>query len=138
MSAPLIGGLIEAGMRVLDRILPNQEAKAAAQLELLKLQQAGEFKQLEADLQRSMGQLEINKAEAGSSDSFVARWRPAMGWCCVAIFAANYIVVPMLAWVSTMVDIPVPPRLDMGEVWPVLAAMLGIDAGALIRKAGRA
>ena len=47
---PLIGGLLDAGLKVLDRVLPDPAQKAAAQLELLKLQQTGEFKVLEADL----------------------------------------------------------------------------------------
>ena len=51
---PLIGGLLDAGLKVLDRVLPDPAQKAAAQLELLKLQQSGEFRQLEADLQLAL------------------------------------------------------------------------------------
>jgi len=123
---PLLGGLIEAGFKVLDRVLPDPEAKAAAQLELLKLQQAGEFKQLEADLALAAAQTDINKIEAASPDRFVSGWRPAMGWCCVAIFAANYIGSPLLAWLSPVLNVPPPPRLDIGEVLPVLLGMLGL------------
>lgn len=127
-------------MKVLDRVLPNPEAKAAAQLELLRLQQAGEFKQLEADLQLSIAQADINKIEAASDDNFTRRWRPAMGWCCVAIFACNYIGVPLLAWVSPLLDMPPPPRLEMGEVLPVLLGMLGLGSLRTVdkRNAGKA
>jgi hypothetical protein len=122
----LLGGLMEAAMKVLDRVLPDKEAKAAAQLELLKLQQAGEFKQLEAELAMASAQADINKIEAASSSVFVAGWRPFIGWTCGAIFAANYIAVPLLAWLSPLLDIPPPPRLDIGETLPVLVGMLGL------------
>ena len=126
MSLPILGSLIEAGLKVLDRVLPDPAAKAAAQLELLKLQQAGEFRQLEAELQMAAAQTDINKIEAASQDNFTRRWRPAMGWCCVAIFAANYIGAPLLAWLSPLLNIPPPPRLEIGEVVPVLLGLLGL------------
>lgn len=125
---PIIGGLIEAAIRVIEKVIPDPQAKAQAQLELLKLQQAGEFKQIEADLQLALAQTEINKIEATSPDKFVSGWRPAMGWCLVAIFAANYLGVPMLAWLSFAVDIPPPPRLEIGEVIPILLGMLGLGS----------
>lgn len=134
MGFPFVGELVAAGMKVLDKVLPDPAAKAAAQLELLKLQQAGEFKAMEAELALSLAQTDINKVEAGSEDNFVRRWRPAMGWCCVAIFAANYIGVPFLAWISPFFEIPPPPRLEMGEVLPVLLGMLGLGGLRTIEK----
>ena len=82
--APLIGGLLDAGLKILDKVIPDPQAKAAAQLELLKLQQAGEFKQLEADMQLALAQTQINQVEAASPDPFRAGWRPAAGWVYVA------------------------------------------------------
>lgn len=134
MGFPFVGELVAAGMKVLDRVLPDPAAKAAAQLELLRLQQAGEFKAMEADLALAIAQTDINKVEAASPDNFTRRWRPAMGWCCVAIFAANYIGVPLLAWVSPFFEIPPPPRLEMGEVLPVLLGMLGLGSLRTIEK----
>ncbi len=115
-------------MKVLDKVLPDPQAKAQAQLELLRLNQAGEFKEIDAQLEMARNQAEINKAEAASGNKFASSWRPAMGYCCVAIFAANYIGVPLLAWVSPMWDIPPPPRLEIGEVLPVLMGMLGLGS----------
>jgi hypothetical protein len=46
---------------VLDKIIPDPQAKAAAQIELVKLQQAGEFKELDTQLKYDLGQLEVIK-----------------------------------------------------------------------------
>ena len=50
---PVVGTLIEAALKIIDKVIPDPAQKAAAQLEVLKLNQAGEFKQLEADRLRA-------------------------------------------------------------------------------------
>lgn len=113
-------------MKIIDKVIPDPAAKAAAQLELIKLNQAGEFKAIEADLQMAQMQANVNLEEAKSANLFVSGWRPFMGWACGGIFVCNYIGVPFLAWISPLADIPPPPRLDIGEVLPVLLGMLGL------------
>src|SRR5690348_12541889 len=115
-------------MKILDKVIPDPQAKAQAQIELLRLNQAGEFKELDAQLEMARNQTAINVEEAKSTSLFVSGWRPAMGYCCVAIFAANYIGAPLLAWLSPVMHIPAPPRLDIGEVIPVLMGMLGLGS----------
>ena len=75
---PVFEALIGPVLQIVDKIIPDPEAKAKAQLELLKLQQAGEFKQLDADLQimlrkrRSMKRKptrKIRSAQAGDPQS---------------------------------------------------------------------
>ncbi len=131
----LLGPLLDLAGKVFDRVLPDPAAKAAAQLEVLKLAQAGEFKDMEGQLAMALAQTDINKIEAGSDDNFTRRWRPAMGWCCVAIFACNYIGVPLMAWISPLLHIPAPPRLEIGEVLPVLLGMLGLGTLRTVDKA---
>lgn len=114
--------------KVLDRVLPDQAAKDTARLEIAKLAQSGELAQLASDTQLAQGQIDINKIEAASDKLFVSGWRPAMGWVCVAIFTSNYIGVPLLAWISPKLGMAPPPRLDIGEVLPVLLGMLGLGA----------
>ena len=123
-----LDAILNVAGKVLDRVIPDPAAKAAAQLELAKLAQSGELAQLQAETQLAQGQIDINKIEAGNANLFVSGWRPAMGWCCVAIFAANYIGVPFLSWVSPKLGLAAPPRLDIGEVLPVLLGMLGLGA----------
>lgn len=125
MAFPLLE-VFNIGAKLIDRLLPNPEAKAAAQLELMKLQQSGELAALTAETELAKGQLEINKTEAASSSLFVSGWRPFIGWVCGGIFFANYVGVPLLAWLSGIWAIPAPPRLDIGEVLPVLLGLLGL------------
>ena len=125
---PLIGGLLDAGLKVLDRVIPDPQAKAQAQLELLKLQQAGEFRQLEADLQLALAQTEVNKVEAASSDPFKSNWRPAAGWICVLGLAYQFLAQPLLSWGSAIGGYPSPPVLELGDLYGLLFGMLGLGA----------
>lgn len=125
---PLIGGLLDAGLKVLDRVLPDPAQKAAAQLELLKLQQSGEFKQLEADLQLALAQTEVNKVEAASADPFKSGWRPAAGWVCVLGLLYQFLLQPLLAWGSVMQGYSAPPVLELGDLYGLLFGMLGLGA----------
>lgn len=132
---PLIGGLLEAGLKVLDRVIPDPAAKAQAQVELLKLQQAGEFKQLEADLQLALAQADINKIEAAAPDVFRSGWRPAAGWICVAGLGYQFLAQPLLEWASKWASIPTPPVLALGDLYGLLFGMLGLGAYRTFEKA---
>jgi len=125
---PLIGGLIDAGLKVLDRVLPDPAQKAAAQLELLKLQQSGEFRQLEADLQLALAQTKINEGEAASADPFKSGWRPAAGWVCVAGLAYQFLFQPLAAWSGGIHGWAPPPVLQLGDLYGLLFGMLGLGA----------
>lgn len=114
--------------KIADKIWPDPLERAKQQVRLLELEQAGEFKQIDAMLEAARQQTDINKAEAAHASVFVSGWRPAVGWVCVATLACNFIAVPLLAWASTVIDpsIPAPPRLEMAELFQVLLGMLGL------------
>ena len=131
---PLIGGVIEAGLKILDRVLPDPTQKLAAQLELLKLQQAGEFKALEADLQLALAQTEVNKVEAASPDLFKSGWRPAAGWVCVLGLLYQFLLQPLLAWGSTIQGYAAPPVLQLGDLYGLLFGMLGLGAYSSVER----
>ena len=114
--------------KLLDKIIPDPQAKAAAQIELLKLQQAGEFKELDAQLQRDLGQLEVNKAEAASGNAFAASWRPLCGYVCVLGLSYQFLIQPLLAWGSGIWAVPLPPNLDLGDLLTLLGGMLGLGS----------
>ena len=127
MTFPL-AGVLDLGAKLIDRLIPDKEKQAEAKLKLLELQQSGALAELTAETELAKGQLDINKTEAASASLFVSGWRPGLGWCCVAIFFANYIAVPMLAWAGGIWHLPAPSRLDIGEVMPVLLGMLGLGS----------
>lgn len=121
ISIPIIDGIF----RVIDKLIPDPVAKAQAQAEALRMQQAGEFKQIETDLQLALGQIETNKIEAGAPDLFRGGWRPAVGWVCVIGLLYTYLLQPLLSWASGMASVPAPPQLDLQELLVLLGGMLG-------------
>lgn len=117
---PTISGL-------LDKLIPDPEARAKAQLDLLKLQQDGEFKELDAQLQINLAQAEINKVEASSQNGFQAGWRPLAGYMCVAGLGYEFLLRPLLPWALTVsgVEAPPLPSLD-GVLFELMFGMLGL------------
>lgn len=114
-------------MDIIGKLIPDPAAKAEAQLKVLAMQQAGEFKQLEADIAMAQGQVDINKIEASSESLFKSGWRPGLGWVCVSAFAAKYIGGPLVFVIGQYVDHPVVlPPIDMTEMLPILIGMLGL------------
>lgn len=113
-------------LAIIDKIIPDPQAKAAAQLEAMKLAQAGEFKEIDAQLQRDIAQIEVNKLEAQSPDLFRGGWRPAVGWVCVIGLLYTYLGRPLLAWASGIWAVPAPPALDLGDLLILLGGMLGL------------
>lgn len=111
--------------KIIDKIIPDPTAKAQAQLEVLKLQQAGDFKQIEADLQVMLAQSRVNEIDAQSPNFFRGGWRPAVGWVCVTGMGYTYILAPFLGWVATMNGYPAPPGIDTYDLLIMLGGMLG-------------
>lgn len=70
MAADPVTALLNIGNTVIDKFFSSPEEKAKAKLDLLKLQQNGEFK--DAELQMS-----AILAEAKSSDPWTSRARPS-------------------------------------------------------------
>jgi len=128
MSFDPLSAAFELGKTAIEKIWPDPTARAVELRKLEELRQTGDLAQLNAHVQIMLGQLEINKVEAAHPSIFVAGWRPAVGWVCVAILAFNYIGVWLLEYVTLFFDAmpPVPKQMDMADLWPVLLGMLGI------------
>ena len=71
---PIIGGgLLKLGGSLIDKLFPDEEKKAAALLELRKLDQSGELESLKIQMSAIL-------AEAQSSDPWTSRARPSFLW----------------------------------------------------------
>lgn len=114
--------IVEIGARLLDKIIPDKDARAKAQFELMRAAQ-------DADLQLALGQLEINKQEAAHPSVFVSGWRPFLGWVCGISLVYNFLVYPLLLWVVAVfgAQIQVPP-LASENLLELVMAMLGLGA----------
>lgn len=130
MDPLLLGGLFKVAEGLIDRFFPDPEKKAAAQLELLKMQQNGELAKLAAETDLIKGQLAINQAEAGSDSVFVAGWRPAVGWVGALGLAYAAILEPVLRFASTVVFSYAGtfPVIDTDLTMQILFGILGLGA----------
>ena len=100
---------------VIDRIWPNKTEQ--------------EKQEMQAAMLVVQGQLDVNKAEAGSSSVFVAGWRPFIGWVCGAACAWNWIGLPVakVGLALAGMSLELSPA-DLTEMLPVLMGMLGLGA----------
>ena len=69
MNPLLLGGFFDLAGKVFDKIFPDPQQAAEAKLKLFEMQQTGELKLLE-------GQVEIITAEAKSESWLASSWRP--------------------------------------------------------------
>jgi uncharacterized membrane protein (DUF106 family) len=67
-----IAALLDVGSKLIDKLIPDPEAKARAQVQLLEMQQKGELAQLQADVNE---QQELTKRLQSdmSSDSWLSK-----------------------------------------------------------------
>jgi len=90
-----ITALLDVGMKVLDKFIPDPEAKAKAQTELLKMQQEGKLAELQTD-QIAMQETSKRWEADMSSDSWLSKNIRPMAL--IAIFAAYFIFTTMSAF----------------------------------------
>ena len=109
-----IFGAITALLPLIEKLIPDKDAREKATAELERLDQAGE-------LQVMLAQIAANRAEGQHASMFVAGWRPMVGWICAVALANNFLIVP---YVGAFTDAVQP--LDMGVMMPILMGMLGL------------
>jgi hypothetical protein len=119
--------IIPAVTSLLDKLIPDPQAKAEAQFKLLEMAQRGELAALDSEMRLALGQLEVNKAEA-STDTFRGGWRPFSGWVCGMGLAYEFLLRPILPWLVTVGggDVPPLPPIDVETLMVLLTGMLGL------------
>ena len=136
MNPLVISGLFSAAQSLIERFFPDPEKKAAAQLELLKMQQNGDLAQLAAETDLAKLQVQVNLEEAKSANWFVAGWRPFIGWICGCGLAYVSIIEPVArfaaqVWFHYTGAFPV---IDTTITMQVLLGMLGLAAARTVEK----
>ncbi|SHN66772.1 holin family protein [Desulfovibrio litoralis] len=130
----MIDGIFNFGTKIIDKLFPDKNEAERAKLKLIELQQNGELTQMQTLFEHDLAQAKINEVEAGHSSIFVAGWRPAVGWVCVLAIAWNFLFQPTFNWVLLVANpeslrhLPSLPRADFGELFIILANMLGFGA----------
>lgn len=111
-----IDDAIAAGLKVLDKFIPDPAEKAKAE-EALRT----------SLLQWDKAQTDVNAVEAANSNLFVSGWRPMLGWTCALAFAFIYVVAPIITWASTLVGRPIPlPSFNVDALISLTFGMLGL------------
>jgi hypothetical protein len=116
----IIDSVLSIGSTILDRVIPDTNARNAAKEELARAIN-------EQDFQLALEQIKVNEAEASSDNLFKSGWRPAIGWVCGIAFSLHFVFFPILDWFlvlfgHTAIVIP----FDMSTLMTVLGGLLGL------------
>jgi len=75
----------------------------------------------------NLAQLEVNKAEAAHKSTFVAGWRPFVGWVCGVALAYHFILAPLLQFGFALAGMDQElPEFEFSQLSTVLMGMLGL------------
>ena len=129
MNPIVITGLFDVAAKLINHFFPNAEQQEAARIKLLEMVQNGELKKLESEVMLAQGQMEINKAEASSTDFFRGGWRPFIGWICGVGLAFQFVVRPIANWTIALNGSTIfLPGLELETLMTLLFGMLGLGA----------
>lgn len=122
VAAPIIS--------IINKIVPDKAAAAAAIAQLNQMQLQGALEDELTRLQAvTSDQSGINKVEAANPSTFVAGWRPAIGWICAAALFFQYVGRPLIQGYFSITHgvVPTLPGLD-DNLWQLMFGMLGMGA----------
>lgn len=107
-----VSSAMDLATSIIQRIWPNKTEQ--------------EKDQIAAVLTMIQGQMDINKAEAQSSDP-LQHWRGGLGWVCVMGYFWNFVGSPLTNAVSAALGHPLMlPGLDIGPLSTLTLGMLGL------------
>ena len=124
----IIDSVLSIGSTILDRVIPDVNAREKAKQELEKALS-------EQDFQLALGQIQINQEEAKSENIFKSGWRPSIGWACSLTFILNFVLFPIVNYFLMMFGhaaILIP--FDTNTLMTVLGGLLGIGGLRTIEK----
>jgi hypothetical protein len=115
--SPIIGIIGD----VLDKVIPdnNAKAKAKADIEKALIDNASKI---------NLAQAETNKIEASHRSIWVAGWRPFLGWVAGFGFAWVFVIAPVAQWVCALLGIHIVlPVLHTDVMMELTVALLGLS-----------
>ena len=112
--------ILEIGAKLLDKVIPDKDAREKAQAELIKAAQ-------DQDFQLALAQIKVNEEEAKSDNIFKSGWRPSIGWTCSVAFILHFVAFPIINFVIVALGYKeVVISFDMATLMTVLGGLLGI------------
>lgn len=123
MAIPFIGDIIGAIKDVVSEVVVDRDKRDELNFRLQELADKAD----ERNYELQMGQIEVNKVEAASTNWFVAGWRPFIGWVSGFGVAWTFVLGPfaeflarLAGWTGKM------PTLDVGQLMVLVTSMLGL------------
>ncbi len=112
--------ILEIGAKLLDKVIPDKEAREKAQAELIRAAQ-------DQDFQLALAQIKVNEEEAKSENIFKSGWRPFVGWTCSTSFALHFVIFPIINFFIVALGYKeVVISFDMVTLTTTLGGLLGI------------
>ena len=126
-ALPIVGDVIKGAKDIISKLVVDKDKQIAAEAALDTLKMTAESKVAEMAHDEMMGQIDINKVEAGSEDSYVRRARPTIMWICAFGLGYTYLLHPIGLWALALwaPQITPPPDLDMNQLMILLGGLLG-------------
>jgi hypothetical protein len=116
----IIDSVLDIGGKVLDRVIPDTNAREKAKEDLARELNGQDF-------QLAIEQIKVNAIEAASDDKFTKRWRPFIGWTCGLSFALHFVIFPILNWFVVVFGYPaIIVPFDMQSLMYALFGLLGL------------
>jgi hypothetical protein len=128
MNPLLLTPLLEMGKSLVAKLWPDPAQQAEAQARLLELQQRGELAELDAQLRLALAQADINRADATGASLMQRTWRPFIGWVGGLSLAYQFLLQPLLVWLSLNAGWQAPPPLASDMLFSLVTQLLGLGA----------
>lgn len=117
-----IGSVATTIGSIVGKFFPDKTQEEKDKMALIMIQAQG-------DISNSLGQLQVNQAEASNPSLFVSGWRPFVGWVCGAACGWNWVGLPLakfgMACAHRTLDIA---PADITQMLPLLMGLLGMGA----------
>jgi hypothetical protein len=113
---------------VLDRVIPDKNAREKAKEELEKAV-------YDQDFQIALEQIKVNAEEAKSESLFKSGWRPSVGWICSIAFALHFVLLPLFNYFLMLFhQQPILVPFQMDTLLTVLLGLLGMGTLRTVEK----
>lgn len=124
----LIDSVLDIGSKILDRVIPDTNARAQAKEELARAIN-------DQDFQIAIEQIKINAIEAQSDSFFKSGWRPSVGWICSVAFGLHFVVLPLFNYFLMLCGKqPILVPFQMDTLLTVLLGLLGMGTLRTVEK----
>ena len=119
----LISSLVGPVSDILDKVVQDKDEKERLAHDIATM------------AERHAHEVVVNKTEAQYHSTFVAGWRPAIGWVCCLGMAGNFLVIPFANMTLELLETNVIiPMIELDLMMPVLMGMLGLGAMRTVEK----